>query len=67
MMKQIRCISGIARIMEAENVTAEEARELQEERAYREIDGLDTHGWELESVSGSPEQGIVLMFRKVDD
>jgi len=67
MMKQIRCISGIARIMEAENVTAEEARELQEERAYREIDGLDTYGWELESVSGSPEQGIVLMFRKVDN
>jgi len=67
MMKQVRCISGISRIMEAENVTAEEARELQEERAYREIDGLDTYGWELESVSGSPEQGIVLMFRKVDN
>ena len=66
MRKLVRCISSIQRIMTTENVTAEVARELQEERAYLEIDGVDAHGWELESVSGSPEQGLVLVFKSVD-
>ena len=65
MRKLVRCISSIQRIMTTENVTAEVASELQEERAYLEIDDVDTQGWELESVSGSPEQGLVLVFKSV--
>lgn len=66
MRKLVHCISSIQRIMETEKVSAEVARALQEERAYLEIDDVDTHGWELESVSGSPEQGLVLVFKSVD-
>ena len=66
MRKLVSCISSIQRIMETEKVSAEVARELQEERAYLEIDRV-AHGWELEAVSGSPEQGLVLMFKSVDD
>lgn len=66
MRKLVRCISGVQRIMDTENVSAEVARELQEERAYLEIDRVDTHGWELETVSGSPEQGLVLVFKSKD-
>ena len=66
MRKLVNCISSIQRIMETEKVSAEVARELQEERAYLEIDSAHTNGWELEAVSGSPEQGLVLMFKDMD-
>ena len=66
MSKTVRCISSIQRIMEETSYSADVAVEVQEDRANAVIDKVVRSGWELESVSGSPEQGLVLVFKSVD-
>ena len=67
MNKMIRCIASIQRIVEEGTYDANVALEVQEDRAVMAINDVSRHGWELESVSGSPEQGLVLIFKSVDD
>lgn len=63
MRKIIRCIPSVQRIIEETSCNADVAVEVQEDRATTVIDEVVRNGWELESVSGSPEQGLVLVFK----
>lgn len=66
MRKIIRCIASVQRICEELGANPNVAQEIQEDRATTEIDNISRNGWELESVSGSPEQGLVLVFKDLD-
>ena len=65
--KEIVLIDSIQRKMAKYEFSAERALDDQQDDVNANLSMMARANMELESVSGSPEQGLVLMFKSVDD
>ena len=67
MFKKVCAVSGIQRIMDEHHVDATTAKDMQDDFMNDLMANLHRAHYEVEAISGSPEQGIVLMFKDVND